>query len=161
MIKPLRTFTDERGFFTEIFSTKWEEIFSDKIVQTNMSITYPDIVRAWHKHERGQVDYFTTIKGSAKICAYDEANKELNEIISTGNSIQIVRIPGHYWHGFKAIGNEPTILIYFVNKLYDPENPDEIRRLWNDKNISPIKINGRTDDPRCNNPWNWLATPNK
>ena len=60
MIKPLRTFTDERGFFTEIFSTKWEENFSDKIVQTNMSITYPDIVRAWHKHERGQVDYFTS-----------------------------------------------------------------------------------------------------
>jgi len=161
MIKPLRTFTDERGFFTEIFSAKWEEIFTDEIVQANMSITYPDIVRAWHKHERGQVDYFTTIKGSAKICAYDEANKELNEIISTGNSIQVVRIPGHYWHGFKAIGNEPTILIYFVNKLYDPENPDEIRRPWNDKDIAPIKINDRTDDSRCKKPWNWLATPNK
>ncbi|WP_455369390.1 polysaccharide biosynthesis C-terminal domain-containing protein [[Eubacterium] cellulosolvens] len=161
IIKPLKTFSDERGFFTEIFSTKWKEVFTDEIVQANMSNTYPGVVRAWHKHERGQVDNFITIKGAAKICAYDEEKKELNEMISTDNSIQVVRVPGHYWHGFKAISNEPTTMIYFVNKLYDPKNPDEIRRPWNDKEIVPIKINDRTDDPRCNKSWDWLATPNK
>lgn len=160
-IKPLKTHNDERGFFTEIFSANWKDIFRDDIVQANMSITYPGIIRAWHKHERGQVDYFIITKGAAKICVYDEKREELNEIISTDKNIQVVRVPGNYWHGFKAISNEPTTMIYFVSKLYDPKNPDEIRRPWNDQKIIPRKINDRIDDPRCNKPWDWLAPPYK
>jgi dTDP-4-dehydrorhamnose 3,5-epimerase len=155
-VKPLKRFADERGFFTEIFRSDWKDIFSDNIVQSNLSITYPGIVRAWHKHVRDQVDYFIIIKGAVKICAYDDKSQELNEIVSTGKNIQVVRIPGHYWHGFKVLGNEPAILVYFVNKLYDHENPDELRRPWNDPKVIPKKINGRIDDPRCNKPWNWF-----
>jgi dTDP-4-dehydrorhamnose 3,5-epimerase len=33
--------------------------------------------------------------------------------------MQILRVPGKYWHGFKVVGNESAYLIYFVNKLYD------------------------------------------
>ncbi|WP_276623919.1 dTDP-4-dehydrorhamnose 3,5-epimerase family protein [Methermicoccus shengliensis] len=69
VIKPLKRFADERGFFTEIMRKDWEDIFQDEIVQANLSITYPGIVRAWHKHERGQVDYFVCIKGAIKIAA--------------------------------------------------------------------------------------------
>ena len=92
----------------------WKDIFRDNIVQANMSITYPGIIRAWHKHERGQVDYFVITRGTAKICVYDEKIEELNEIISTDKIIQVVRVPGNYWHGFKAISNEPATMIYFV-----------------------------------------------
>jgi dTDP-4-dehydrorhamnose 3,5-epimerase len=161
IIKLIETFADERGFFSEIFKSSRKDIFSDEIVQANLSITHPGIIRAWHKHERGQVDYFIVIKGTAKICAFEEKNNVLNEIISTGNKPQIVRIPGHYWHGFRAIGNEPTILIYFVNKLYDPNNPDEIRRPWNDPKIVPKKINDKSNDSRCGKSWDWLAPPHK
>lgn len=161
IIKPLKRFADERGFFIEIFRSDWKDIFQDDIVQSNISISYPGIIRAWHKHERGQVDYFIVIKGALKICAYDDKTQELDEIISTSENIQIVRIPGNYWHGFKVISNEKAILLYFVNKLYDYEKPDEIRRPWNDKSIIPKKINGKTDDPRCNKPWDWLALPYK
>ena len=161
IVKQLETFADERGFFTEIFKSSRKEIFQDEIVQANMSITYPGIVRAWHKHERGQVDYFVIIKGAAKICAYDDKSKELNEITSTGNNLQLVRIPGHYWHGVKSIGSESSDLIYFVNKHYDLNNPDEVRRPWNDSKIVPKKINDRADDPRCGKPWDWMAPPHK
>lgn len=93
----------------------WRDILGgDTFVQANLSITYPGVVRAWHRHRRGQTDYFIVIKGCAKICAYDDETKELDEIISCGDNPQIVRIPDHYWHGFKAIGVEPVILIYFV-----------------------------------------------
>ena len=160
-VKSLKIFADERGFFTEIFKSNMKEIFSDEIVQANLSITYPGIIRAWHRHERGQIDYFVVVKGAAKICAYKEESKELNEVISTGKEIQVVRVPGFYWHGFKALGNEPSIIIYFVNKLYDPKDPDEIRRDWKDPKIVPEKINDKIDDPRCNKPWDWLASPNK
>lgn len=161
VVKPLKRFADERGFFTEIFRSDWKEVFFDSIVQSNLSITYPGVVRAWHKHERGQIDHFVVVKGAVKICAYDDETQELDEIISTSENIQVVRIPGHYWHGFKVLGNEPAVLVYFVNRLYDYENPDEIRRPWNDPNIVPKKINGRIDDLRCNKPWNWFYSPHK
>jgi len=161
-VKQLRRTADERGFFTEIMRTDWADIFSqDQIVQANLSVTYPNIIRAWHKHERGQVDYFLVIHGALKICAYDENSRELEEIVSTGENQQIVRIPGDYWHGFQVLGQDSATLVYFVNKPYDCKKPDELRRSWNDATVNPKIINGRTDDPRCNKPWNWLQPPHR
>ena len=162
VIKPLRRHVDERGFFMELMRADWKDVLGEDVfVQANLSITYPGIVRAWHRHRRGQVDYFIVIRGCAKICAYDEETKELDEIISCGDNPQVVRIPGHYWHGFKALGVEPVWLVYFVTKLYDYKNPDEERRPWNDPTIIPRIINGRTDDPRVGKPWNWFYPPHR
>ena len=161
-IKPLKRFADERGFFMELMRSDWKDILGEDVfMQANLSITYPGIVRAWYRHLRGQVDYFIVIRGCAKICAYDEESRELDEIISCGINPQVVRIPGYYWHGFKAIGVEPVWLIYFVTKLYDYKNPDEERRPWNDPTIIPLKINGRTDDPRVGKPWDWFYPPHR
>ena len=74
---------------------------------------------------------------------------------------EIMRIPGHYWHGFTVAGDERAYLVYFVNRLYDYENPDEERRTWNDVTIVPKIINGRADDERCNKPWDWFYPPYK
>ena len=160
-IKPLKRHFDERGSFTEMMRKDWREILEEEFVQANLSVSYPGIIRAWHRHLRGQIDYFICLNGTIKICAYDDKTKELSEIISTGQTPQIVRVPGKYWHGFKAIGDEQAWLLYFVNKLYDYENPDEERRPWNDPTIIPVSINGRTDDPRVGKPWDWLAIPYK
>ncbi len=159
-VKPLRRFADERGFFTEIMRRDWQ-LLEDEIVQANFSISYPGIVRAWHRHLRGQVDCFVVLKGALKICAYDDETEELDEIVSTGENLQVVRIPGHYWHGFKVVGNERAYLVYFVNRQYDYEKPDEERRSWNDPTVVPRIINGKEDDERCNKPWDWFYTPYK
>ena len=54
----LKKFPDERGSFTEIMRTDWKEILGDEIpVQTNLSISFPNVVRGWHQHDRGQIDY--------------------------------------------------------------------------------------------------------
>ena len=162
IVKQLKRIPDERGFFTEIFRNDWKDLIeSEEIAQANLSISYPGIVRAWHKHERGQIDYFVIVKGALKICAYDDNTQELNEITSTGDNLQIVKIPGHYWHGFKVIGNETAKLVYLVNRLYDYSNPDELRKEWNDSSIVPKLINGKKDDPRIGKPWDWLLPPHK
>lgn len=160
IIKPIQKFADERGFFVELMREDMEEIHPD-VVQANMSVTYPGTVRAWHRHERGQVDCFVCLRGAIKIGVFDEETGELDETISTGETIRVVRVPGHYWHGFKAIGSEPATLVYFVNRLYDYEKPDEVRRPWNDPKIVPRIINGREDDPRCGRPWDWFHPPHK
>jgi dTDP-4-dehydrorhamnose 3,5-epimerase len=162
IIKKIDRIIDERGYFTEIMRNDWKELFGeDKIVQVNHSFTYPNIVRAWHRHLRGQVDYFLVLKGTAKISAYDDESGELDEIVSSGMNLQIVRIPGSYWHGFKALGNEPLMLVYFTTNLYDLKNPDEERRAWNDQTIIPKLINGKKNDSRVGKPWDWNLPPNK
>lgn len=161
-IKPLKRRPDERGSFTELMREDWRELFrKDKIAQANLSISYPGIIRAWHRHARGQIDYFIVLKGALKICAFDEYSCELTEVISTSRETQIVKIPGKYWHGLKVLGNETAWLIYFTTKLYDYNNPDEERRPWNDPEIIPKSINGKTSDPRVGKPWDWNYPPYK
>jgi len=155
VIKPLKRFADERGFFTEVMRKDWSDVLQDEIVQANMSVSYPGMVRAWHRHERGQVDYFLVVRGALKICAYDDETEELDEIVSAGDNPQLVRVPGHYWHGFKVVGNDQATLVYFVNRLYDYSRPDEIRRPWNDPAVVPASINGKKDE-RCGRRWDWF-----
>lgn len=161
-VKPLKKHPDERGFFTEIVRKDWSELLQgNEVAQANLSISYPQIIRAWHRHLRGQIDYFIVLRGALKIGVYDDETQELTEVISTGDVPQIVRVPGRYWHGFKVVGTQPAWLLYFVNKLYDYADPDEERRAWNDPTIIPKSINGKTDDPRTGIPWNWSHPPHK
>jgi dTDP-4-dehydrorhamnose 3,5-epimerase len=162
VIKPLKLSSDERGIFTEIMRKDWKDLLGeDTISQANLSLTFPGIVRAWHRHIKGQTDYFIVLRGTVKICAFDEKTKQLDEIVSSSHNIQVVRMPGSYWHGFKAVGNEPAMLLYFTTKLYDYNTPDEERRAWNDQTIIPKSINGKKDDPRVGMPWNWNHPPHK
>jgi dTDP-4-dehydrorhamnose 3,5-epimerase len=116
IIKPLKRLYDERGSFTEIMHRDWPDVFQEETLQANMSTSYPGIVRAWHKHERGQVDRFLVVKGALKICAYDDDSRELDEIVSIGESPQIVKVPGNYWHGcMRALKIEYAILRRLIN----------------------------------------------
>jgi dTDP-4-dehydrorhamnose 3,5-epimerase len=152
---------DERGLFAEIMRSDWSELIDEKIVQANLSQSYPGIVRAWHRHLRGQVDYFMAIKGAFKICAYDDNTKGLVEIINSSSKPMLVRIPGQYWHGMRNVSDELSLAVYFTNRLYDQKNPDEERRRWDDPNIVPLEINGNKNDPRVGKPFNWLSLPYK
>jgi dTDP-4-dehydrorhamnose 3,5-epimerase len=153
---------DERGFFAEALREDWKELFGDdRVTQANISFSYPNVVRAWHKHVRGQVDYFLVLEGAVKICAYEEETGKLAEVVASGEKITLVRIPGKYLHGTRTISNERSLTTYFVTRLYDYKDPDEIRRPWNDQTIIPTEINGRKDDPRVGKPWDWFAPPHK
>ncbi|MCI4346760.1 MAG: dTDP-4-dehydrorhamnose 3,5-epimerase family protein, partial [Thermoplasmata archaeon] len=101
----IKKLPDERGFFAEAMRSDWAELLEgDAIVQTNLSMSYPGMIRAWHRHRRGQVDYFVVVKGAMKICAYDDdpnspTKGALDEVIASAERLQAVRIPGKYWHG--------------------------------------------------------------
>jgi len=158
---------DERGVFTEVMRGDWKELLGeDSIVQVNLSVTCPGIVRAWHRHLRGQNDYFIVVRGSIKVCAYDDeegspTKGHLVEVVLSEARMQVLRVPGRYWHGFKVVGHEPAYLVYFVNRLYDYASPDEERRPWNDPSVIPVAVNGRTEDPRVGRPWDWFYPPHR
>ena len=154
----VRRLPDERGYFAEGLRADWHDLLGeDVIVQSNISLSYPGIIRAWHRHRRGQVDYFLTIQGALKICAYDDepdspTRGALDELITSSDRPQIVRIPGKYWHGTKTVSPTPSLTVYMVNRLYDYKSPDEERRPWNDPSI----IN-----PRTARPFDWNLPPHK
>jgi len=143
---------DKRGFVSEIFRSDWNGFFGkDKPNQINISQSLPGVIRAWHRHLRNQVDFFTVLKGTVKICIYDNDKKsetfgKLVEIISSEKKLQIVKVPGNFWHGTKTIGNESSYTVYFLNNLYNYEDPDEERIPWDDPSII---------DPRTKKPFDW------
>jgi len=161
-IQEINILPDERGFFAEALRLDWKELLEEEwIEQTNVSYSYPNMVRAWHKHLRGQIDYFLVLKGAMKICAFEEKTGKMAEVIASGEKPTLVRIPGQYLHGTKAVSPEPSLTVYFVTKLYDYKNPDEIRKPWNDSTIIPTEINGKKDDVRVGKPWDWFLPPHK
>jgi len=163
-VKEINIIPDERGFFAEALRRDWTDLIEREeewVVQANISYSYPKIVRAWHKHERGQVDYFLVLKGAMKICAYEEETGKMVEIVASGERPSIVRVPGKYLHGTKTVSSTPSLTVYFVSKLYDYKSPDEIRRPWNDPAIVPTEINGKREDPRVGKPWDWFFPPHR
>lgn len=157
-IRDVRKSPDERGFFAEAARKDWLDLFGEQwVAQANLSMSYPGIIRAWHRHARNQVDYFIVLRGAMKIVAYDgntrsKTYSKLVEIVTSEERLQIVRIPGHYWHGSKTIGNKPSLTMYFVSNLYDYDDPDEERRPWNDSSII---------DPSTGQAYDWNLAPHK
>jgi dTDP-4-dehydrorhamnose 3,5-epimerase len=157
-VHDLKKLPDERGYFCEAMRADWPELLEgDSIVQTNLSMSYPGMIRAWHRHARGQVDYFVLLKGSMKICAYDDepgspTRGQLDEVVASAERLQVVRIPGKYWHGTKTVSSGPSLTMYMVSRMYDVAHPDEERRPWND----PTVIH-----PRTRAAFDWNAAPHK
>ena len=143
---------DERGFLGEIFRQDWNthsSEFSPK--QLLISQSEPGIIRAWHRHRKNQIDFLFVRKGILRICAYDgdESSNTFGKLVDvtiSGDSPGIIKIPGHLWHGTKNIGDETSETIYFINNLYDYENPDEERKEWNDSFVI---------DPNTKKPFDW------
>jgi len=130
-LKELKKNIDERGYLCELFRKDWA-LFQE-FAMAYFSTTFPGVVRAWHRHPRTkQQDYLCVLQGTAMIVVYDDretsATKGLiNEFITGEDNLTLVKIPGECWHGFKALGIRPVLLVNFPTKLYDYKQPDEER----------------------------------
>jgi dTDP-4-dehydrorhamnose 3,5-epimerase len=167
-VRDIKKNVDERGYFAELLREDWKDFLgNDRIVEFSLSHSNPGVIRAWHRHAHGQNDYVACIHGLIKECVFDDREEsatrgELDELLLDGSGeLQIARIVGACWHGYMVVGREPAIVLYGVTDLYDYENPDELRRPWNDVLIVPTLINGRFDDPRNRKPYDWKATSQK
>lgn len=130
-LKQLKKNVDERGYLCELLRKDWP-LFKE-FAMAYFSVTHPGVVRAWHRHPRTkQEDRMTIIQGTAKIVVYDDREDSstkglVNEFDIGEDNPSLLKIPGECWHGFKALGVTPAILINFPTKLYDYERPDEER----------------------------------
>ncbi len=130
-VEKLEKHADERGSLCEIVRTDWSAF--EKFAMAYFSVTYPGVVRAWHRHPRTkQKDLFCVLQGTAKVVVYDQREDSptkgaINEFVIGEDNLVLLKIPGECWHGFKAVGIKPVVLVNFPTALYDYENPDEER----------------------------------
>lgn len=130
-VKELKKNVDERGFLCELLRKDWG-IF-DEFAMVYTSVTYPGVARAWHCHPKTkQKDLFCVLSGMAKIVVYDQREDSptkglINEFVLGEDNMVLLKIPGECWHGFKALGTKPAVLLNFPTKLYNYEKPDEER----------------------------------
>ena len=151
-IRKLEKNIDKRGMFQEILRSDWKELLEEDIIlQSAVSLSHSGIVRAWHRHIKGQIDYLVVFQGTVKVCIFDDSQGALKrdrfeELIVSDKEPTIIRIPGGYWHGTKNIGENDSLIIYFMTKLYDYNCPDEERMSWESRDII---------DPRTNKYYEW------
>tara|TARA_R110000824_G_scaffold9229_4_gene41392 strand:- start:1246 stop:1716 length:471 start_codon:yes stop_codon:yes gene_type:complete len=137
-VTPLTKFADSRGWsLNDIYEVVRKNIVADipeshedsyytfRNCQTNYSILYPGIIKAWHRH-KNQDDYFCVIHGMAQVGVYSE-EKGLEKHFIGEHNPAVIHIKAGEWHGLTAVGPVPVGLLYLVTNQYNPLNPDEER----------------------------------
>jgi len=137
-VKRLEKFADDRGFFMEILRD--EDGFLEKFGQASMSLTYPGVIKAFHYHKL-QDDVWFFPKGNAQVVLYDlrpdsPTYKKTNVFYMGEHNPIVLLIPKMVAHGYRVLGNEPAIIVYFTTEHYNRENPDEYRIPWDNKEIN-------------------------
>lgn len=136
-IKQLKRNADERGFLMEIL--REDDPIFERFGQCYVSLNYPGVIRAWHYHKK-QNDVWAVAKGMVKAVVYDcregsPTYGEVNEFFLGDNNPILLKIPVGTMHGYKTVGVEPSLLLNFPTKPYDPKDPDECREVWDSENI--------------------------
>ena len=136
-LKDLRVMADERGMLMEMLRSDDPDF--QRFGQVYITSVYPGVVKAWHCHEK-QTDHFVCVSGMAKVVLHDtregsSTQGETNEFAIGWQRQRLLIIPPLVYHGFTAIGNEPAAIINVPTELFNYDNPDELRRPWDDPEI--------------------------
>lgn len=137
IIKKLVRHHDDRGFFAEILRD--DDNLLKRFGQASISKTYPGVIKAFHYHERQDDLWFFPV-GSAQVVLHDlrpdsPTYKETNAFYMGEDNPLLLLIPSMVAHGYRVLGTQPAIIVYFTTRSYKSENPDEKRIPWNDPAI--------------------------
>lgn len=128
---------DDRGFFVELLRD--DDNLLKRFGQASMSKTFPGVIKAFHFHEL-QDDLWFFPAGSAQVVLYDlrpdsPTYKETNVFYMGEDSPLLLLIPAMVAHGYRVLGTQPAVIVYFTTRSYDSEKPDEKRIPWDDPGI--------------------------
>jgi dTDP-4-dehydrorhamnose 3,5-epimerase len=127
--KNLKVIPDERGRLMEIL--RQDDSLFLKFGQVYMTTTYPEVVKAWHKHEK-QADNVACIQGMIKLVLYDPRKKsstykEVNQFLIGIHNPMLVQIPAGVYHGWMCLSANEAIIVNIPTETYNYEHPDEQR----------------------------------
>jgi len=125
----LKKVANERGHLLEV--QRKDDPFYPGFGQAYVTCTLPGVIKAWYRHKK-QFDQVALIKGELILVCYDSRNdsptyQNVLEIVISDRAPVLVQIPPGIWHGFKALGSEPTYLLHLNTAAFDFEHTDEDR----------------------------------
>jgi dTDP-4-dehydrorhamnose 3,5-epimerase len=139
-IAPLVLWPDDRGYFMEVqrAGQGLNAHFPKETTQISVACNYPGIIKAFHYH-RHQTDCWTPTAGLLQVALVDLRPE--SPTFGRRNTIYVgslrpwqILIPPGIGHGYKVIGQDPSILVYATDRFYNPS--DEGRIPWNDPGIN-------------------------
>ena len=119
-LKKIEKHTDERGWLVEILR---DDEIKEEIKQVYFSISKPGVIRGNHYHKH-KVEWFSVVKGKAKLVLEDSESKKREELILSEDTPAIVKIPPNISHAIQNIGDDAMYLIVIVNEVFDPDDAD-------------------------------------
>jgi dTDP-4-dehydrorhamnose 3,5-epimerase len=139
-INPFPLWPDDRGYFLEI-ARLGKGLVADFPVdstQVSAALNYPGIIKAFHFH-KFQTDYWVPAAGLFQIALVDLRRESRTYGAKNTFYLGALRpwqllIPPGVAHGYKVIGEQPSVLVYITDRTYDPK--DEGRIPYNDTAIA-------------------------
>lgn len=131
IIKPLRRFSDARGWLVELFrDDELPEGFSPAM--SYLSVTHPGVARGPHEHAH-QTDGFAFIDGAYMLYLWENrggVGQRVEIEVGAENPVFVVVPPGVV-HAYKNVGAADAFVMNFPDQLYAgrgrSEPVDEIR----------------------------------
>jgi len=138
--KPFAIWPDDRGYFLEVARTSKGLVsdFPTDSTQISAALNYPGIIKAFHYHKH-QTDVWVPVAGLLQVALIDlrpdSGSYGLKNTLYVGalRPWQI-SIPPGVAHGYKVIGEQPSVLVYVTNRTYDPN--DEGRIAYNHADLA-------------------------
>jgi len=107
---------DERGVFVEMLKTKDSGQFS-------FFTAHPGITRGGHYHHTKN-EKFLVIKGRARFCFRHMITNEFYELVTDGDTPEIVETAPGWSHDITNIGDGEMVVMLWANEIFNREAPD-------------------------------------
>jgi len=139
-VEPVAIWPDDRGYFLEVarLGQGLPADFPAASTQVSAALSYPGTIKAFHFH-KFQTDLWVPSSGMFQVVLVDF--RPDSKTFGVKNTLYVgtlkpwqILIPPGVGHGYKVIGEQPAMLVYVTNRLYDPS--DEGRIPYNDPQIA-------------------------
>lgn len=112
----LKSHSDDRGSFTEIFK-------SSQGGQVSVNISKAGIVKGNHWHHTKN-EKFLVVHGKGVIRFRKIGTEDIIEYFVSDSEMEVVDIPVGYTHNIENLGDSDMVTIMWASEVFDPEKPD-------------------------------------
>lgn len=131
-VTPYALWSDDRGYFLEAMRAGCGPIadFPMESTQVSATLTYPGAIKAFHYHHH-QTDCWIPSMGTLQVALVDLRPE--SRTYAKRNTMYVglmrpwrINIPPGVGHGYKALGIDPSLLIYVTSRFYDAADEGRI-----------------------------------
>jgi dTDP-4-dehydrorhamnose 3,5-epimerase len=140
VVRPFDLWPDDRGYFLEVarMGQGLAVAFPQVSTQVSAALSYPGTIKAFHYHLH-QTDLWAPASGMFQVALVDLRPE--SPTFGAKNTFYVgalktwqILIPPGVGHGYKVIGEQPAMLVYVTDRLYNPQ--DEGRIPYNEASIA-------------------------